>query len=106
MNKIFKIICNDESDYNVILKVTDDGNVFELYTGDCTSWTEKNMLLGTLIDHGNGVDIKIHDNNRRPKLKSLDYDHAEYVRILLHMNNKHNSSFPVVYTVYEDSYNF
>lgn len=71
-NKEYKIVVTEKTKYNV----------YELYTTDSEIWCEhaRNQLQLQLIDDGNGVRFN------RP-LQELQFHEAEYVRILLSVNN-------------------
>ncbi len=99
--KSYMVISDDGCDYNVKKKNTDDGEVIELYYGN-NGWTNKNALIGTILDDGNGVKIKFADKlHEKANIKKLDYSEAEYLRILLYFSHL-NQTRPTKYKIFEE----
>ncbi len=100
MEKRYEITDNSDCSYVLIQKDDKENTIWELYTGNDGGWTQKNKLLATMINHGNGIRFKFPED-RKARLKSLDYDHVEYIRLLLDMEN-HFSNVPKEYNVYSE----
>lgn len=100
MEKRYEIIDNNGCSYVLLQKEDKENVIWELYTGSDSGWIVKNKLMATMINHGNGVKFKFTDD-RKVKLNSLDYDHSEYMRLILDMEN-HYSKIPTEYNVYAE----
>jgi hypothetical protein len=84
-NKLFKII-NENSDYEYDVKVIEENSktTIKLFYSNSDIWSSnvKGKKTLTLIDDGNSIAFK-------PKLKKeLNYEQANYVRMLLALNEK------------------
>lgn len=77
-------------DYDVI-KIDDH---ISLYTSANVDWSTPQSFVGSLLDDGNGVRIKIED-----KEIDLDYSIAQQLLILLLMNNDTRMKFISVKTI-------
>lgn len=93
---------NDNSEYILTKSETDEGDLLELFFGEGGEWTYPGKLIGSLLDTGNGVEIKFEN---KEKLKSIDYSIAEYLRILLEFNNR-DSHKPLSYSVCTEEFSF
>lgn len=94
------LLTNDGSDYVITQTKTDDGELFELFTGT-KEWTSPNTFLASVLDTGDNFKFKFDTTS---KLKSMDYADAEYFKILLHFANK--DSVQTTYTVMTEEYTF
>jgi hypothetical protein len=79
-----------EHDYDII-KNGDDVQLFCSKSGD---WDTPGAMIGSLLDDGNGVRIKIED-----KEIDLDYSIAQQLLVLLLMNNDTRMKFISVKTI-------
>jgi len=70
-----------EHDYNV----TTNGfnNEIELHYSTSSGWADPDSLIGSLSDHGNGIEIVL---SGRKKMLKLDYAQAQELLVLLAMN--------------------
>ena len=70
-----------EHDYNVTKN--DFKNEIELHYSTSIGWTDPDSLIGSLSDHGNGIEIVL---SGRKKMLKLDYAQAQELLVLLAMH--------------------
>jgi len=98
----YTIKSNDDCDYVLTRTETNDGVLLELFFGKDKAWTSPGKLIGSLLDTGNNIQLKF---DPKVKLKQIDYNIAEYMRILLEFNNR-DSHKPCAYSVCTEEFNF
>ena len=69
-----------EHDYNVTKN--DFNNEIELHYSTSSGWADPDSLIGSLSDHGNGIEIVL---SGRKKMLKLDYAQAQELLVLLTM---------------------
>ena len=70
-----------EHDYNVT--TNDFENEIELHYSTSNGWSEPGSLIGSLSDHGNGIEIVL---SGRKKMLKLNYAQAQELLVLLAMH--------------------
>jgi hypothetical protein len=93
--QVHVISFSDETDaYDYDYDVVKNGNDVQLFCSKSGDWDTPGAMIGSLLDDGNGVRIKIED-----KEIDLDYSIAQQLLVLLLMNNNTRMKFISVKTI-------
>ncbi len=102
MKKKFKVITNisgkKEHEFTIITKEKKNKIVHELYYSNYEDWTNPGQLILKLIDTQDTYQLQF-TNTDTDISKKLEYDDAEYLKIILSHANQYGIDFKLKYKI-------